>query len=115
MVDLHGGGGADEAMKILAVPSKMVTVREEDQGILPANDFSHRKHRAIRVHRTLLVQHFHRSLGRVQDYDVLTQNLDMRDITYKASKCMISARWKALTIFLAPLSEGEPGLDVRHI
>jgi hypothetical protein len=48
-------------------------------------------------------------------YDVLTQYFDMRDITYRASKCMISAKWEALTILLSPLSESEPGLDIRHI
>jgi len=116
MVDLHGGATADDPVEILAMPSKMVTVREESEGILPANEFaSHRKNRAVGVHRALLVQHFHGSIDRVQHYDVLTQNRDMRDITYEASKCIISTKCKALTILLAPLGEGEPRLDIRHV
>jgi len=99
-------------MKILAVPSKTVIVREERHSVLHTNEFSNRKNRAVRVHRALLVQHFHGSLDRVQHYDLLTQYFDMRDVTYRASKCMISAKWEALTILFSSLSESEPGLDI---
>ena len=93
MVDLHGGATTHDMVQILAVPSKMVTVRKEYRNILPANEFtSHRKNRAVRKHRALLVQHLHRSLDGVQHYDVLSQNLDVRDATYNASRCIILAK-----------------------
>ena len=116
MVDLHGGATTYDTVEILAVPSKTITVRKECRNILPANEFtSHRKNRAVRVNRALLVQHFHRSRDGVQHYDVSSQNLDVRDGTYNASRCIRLAKLEALTILLAPLSEGEPGLDVGHI
>jgi hypothetical protein len=71
-------------MEVPAVLAKTVTIRKERQRILPPNKFAgHRKNRTVRVQSTFTVQHFHRSLDGVQNNDVLTQNLDMRNITYR--------------------------------
>jgi hypothetical protein len=76
------GAAANHTMEVPAVPAKAVTIGEKSQGVLPANKFaSNRKNRTIRVQSALLVQHVYRSLDRVQHHDVLTHNLDMRDIT----------------------------------
>jgi hypothetical protein len=81
--NIHGGASTDDAMEVLAVSAETVTVREKNQGVLPANEFAtHRKDGTVRVHGALLVEHFDGSLYRVEDHDVLTQDLDMGDITW---------------------------------
>jgi hypothetical protein len=56
MVSLHGGGTANDTVKILPIPAKTVTVREERHLVLETGKFtSHMIYRAVRVHGTLLV------------------------------------------------------------
>ena len=61
------------------------------------------KNLALKVQGALLFQHFHGSLGRVQHYDMLTQNFKMRDIT-----CMHDVK-------ICVVSEGNSVIGIRHI
>jgi hypothetical protein len=57
LVDTHDSTTANDAVNVLAVTAKTVTIREETQGVLPANKFTtHLENWTVRVHGTLFVQ-----------------------------------------------------------
>jgi hypothetical protein len=80
--DNQGSAIAKDSVVIFAVQTKAFTVTEIRQSLLIAHKFAaHRNNRTVRVYRALLVQHFHRNIDGVQHEDVLTQDIDMRNIT----------------------------------
>lgn len=83
VVYIHGGANANNAVEILAVSAETIAVGEKYQGVLPADKFTaHRKNGTVRIYGALLVQHLHGSLDRVQNHDMLAENLYMRDVPY---------------------------------
>jgi hypothetical protein len=81
MVYNQGSTTAKDSVAILAEQAKTFTVTEIRQSLPIAHKFAtHRNKWTVGVYRALLVQHFHRNIEGIQHEDVLTQNIDMRNV-----------------------------------
>ena len=77
----HGCTTAHQTMAHLAIAAEAIAIREEDQGIFPADQFTtHLEHGPVRVYGTFLVKHLDCDSAGVDDNEGLSQDRHRADV-----------------------------------
>lgn len=79
----HGSISADDLVEHFAEAAEAVTVGDEDEGVLPSNEFTTHLHgRTVGVDATALLKHLNGYPARVEDEELLSKERNRRDIPY---------------------------------
>ena len=79
----HGCTTAHETMTHFAIAAEAIAIREEDQGVFPADQFAaHLEHGPVRVDGTFLVKHLDGDPGRVDDDERLSQDCHRANVAW---------------------------------